>query len=457
MSEFVGSVHTFLRDDTINAKALCQDQRISLDGQLGPHWTQGESLRFTTSLRAGDELKISIREFRPTPTPSHPVVESFHVPYYDAEFSFSPVSSHASFLTETKIIILNVRDSNILLHTETTQGSYCCPSGVFSPDGCFFACRALYRDIHVWKNTPTGYIPWSTFRPRIICDNLSFSPASTSILTRGPDGIQLSRPDNLASPPAASEAEPRLALGSHLVTSSTVGTWIATARIGGHTITILDSPSGSPRHSIDTGFKIHDIKLVHDSILVLGIRKLAKWDIEPDGARKVDGEILHPMGHYRLILSGDGARIAGVGENILMYDVKSQQLIRRCKAPRYGAYGVRFSHCGSKLCFWPVSYLTKPGDLSGYFTEVEIDGEQFANTAVQVLPDGWSFFACLPSRDGFRIGRGGRWVEDSRGRKLLWLPPNWKVRYPQDAVWEGNLLALVDCRHKEPIVIQVEP
>lgn len=457
MSELVGKVHNFLRDDTLDAEALCEDQRISLGGELGPYWTHQGSLRFTISLQAGDELEISIREFRPTPTPSHPVVELFHVPYYDGEFSFSPVSFHASFLTQTKIIILNVRDSNILLHTETTQESYCSPSGVFSPDGCFFACRALWRYVYVWKNTPAGYIPWSTIRPRIICDRLSFSPTATSILTRGPDGIQLSRPDNCASPPVVGEAEPGLAPDSHLVTSSAVGTWIATARKGGHIITILDSLSGTLRHSFDTGFKIHDMKLVHNSVLVLGIRKLAKWDIGPDGARKVDGEILHPMGHHRLVLSNDGARIAGVGENILMYDAKSQQLISRRKAPRYGAYGVRFSPCGSKLCFWPVSYLTELGDLSGHFTEVEIDGEQFASTTVHNLRDGWSFFACLSSRDGFRIGRGGRWVEDSGGRKLLWLPPNWKVRYPQDAIWEGNFLGLVDCRHKEPIVIQLEP
>ena len=259
--------HTLLEDDTLDSDdtlgfgPLHRLPRASKDWEPGPHWFREGSLRFTTSLKTGDNLEISIREFRPTSTPSHPVVESFRVPYHEGEFSFAPVSFHASFITNTEVIILDVRDSNTLLHTEAPEESYY-SEGLFSSDGCFFACETQRCDISVWKNTPAGYIPWSTVRPRSPCVGFSFSPTSTSILTWGPGGIQLLRPDNCASPLVPYVKEPDPQGNNHLVASYMRGTCIATARQCSRSVTIIDSLSGTPLHSIDTGSNIQDIKLV---------------------------------------------------------------------------------------------------------------------------------------------------------------------------------------------------
>ena len=451
--EFAGRVHT-LRDGTFNA--------IALEGgeEVGPHWTHEGSLYFATTLYTGDNYAIRIREFQPTSTPSYPVIKEFQVAYPGGEFSFSPTSFHASFVTERKVVILDVRDSNTLLHTEAIQTSYHYSPGLFSPNGCFFACETLRRDIAVWKNSPDGYIPWSTVPPRLPCEGFSFSPTATSILTWGSDGIQLLRPDNRVSPPAPDTTEPNR--DNHLVTSSIDGKRIATTRYGGRVIIILDSALGTKRHSIDVGSGIQDMRLVSNAILVLGEHRLARWNFETDGGKEVevDSGILTDLGPVRhLALSNDGARIACIRNKLLMYDLKSQRIIGShvVQTIRSGVEGVRFSPCGSKLWFWSVVSDHRPGYTFGYLFQVDIEGGHFASSRVHGLEDGWSLLALFQSRDGFRIGRGGRWVEDSGGRKLFWLPPNWRVKDARHVIWEGNLLAFVDGRHREPIIIHFQP
>ena len=405
MCEFAGRVRTFLRDDAPDAVTVCEDQQIP----RGPHWTHEGSLRFATSLKAGHGLAISIREYRPTQTPSHPVVELFHAPYQDGKFSFSPASFHASFVTPTKVTILDVRDSNTLLHTETTQEPYEYSPGFFSPDGRLFACRTPRRDIRVWKNTPDGCIPWSILRPRLPCKGFSFSPATTSILTWGPDGIQLLHPDNHVSPPTPNTIEPDLRRDNHLVTSSTDGTWIATARQGGRIATILDSLSGTLRHSIHAGSQIQDMRFTHNTLLVLCEHSLTRWSAEVDGAREVEvySGILASLGDVRHhTLSNDGTQIACVKDGsyrsdaLLVYDVRSRRIVRGCATPivRAGSKGVRFFPCGSKLWFWSVRHGTRPGhplDAGVHVTQLEIEGGYFSSDTAHGLEDGWSLFASL--------------------------------------------------------------
>ena len=462
MSEFAGRVHTFLKDDTLDPRALAEDQRIP-EG-VASSWVREGSLYFATGLRIGDEFGISIHEFRPTSTPSHPVVDSFHVPYHAQEFSFSPVSSHASFVAHPNVIILDVRDSTTLLRIEDTEESYY-PPGLFSPDGYFFACRTGMDDICVWKNTAAGYTLWSTLRPQSLLW-FSFSPTAPSILIWGPTGVQSLRLDNRVDPLTPEIATRCFLRRNHLVTISLDGTRIATARREGRIITILDPLSGTPQNTIDAGLQIQDMKLVHNAIVVLGKWKLVRWKLKTDSAGKaeVDSKVPIDLGLVeRLTLSNDGSRIACVRNKFLMYDVESDQIIGSYRPPKtFGPVkGVRFSRCGSKLWFWSVTYdqsFDYPSIEDGHVLQVEIEGGRFASSSAHDLKDEWSSLDFLRSCDGFRIGRGSRWVEDSAGRKLFWLPPSWRAGKVDEVVWEGNFLALVDgCVRDEPIIIQFQP
>jgi len=154
----------FCAHDVLNGTQSCEGKLLpSTSHQLGAKWAYGESLQFAIT---DGKFAIHIQELQPTSDPSVTVVKSFPVPPHKGEFSFSPVSFHASFVTKRSIVILNVQGPRMLFHTTSTQPLYA-PPGHFSPDGSFFACGTLENRIHLWKNIPPNYIPWCTHQPRI--------------------------------------------------------------------------------------------------------------------------------------------------------------------------------------------------------------------------------------------------------------------------------------------------
>ena len=58
---------------------------------------------------------------------------------------------------------------------------------------------------------------------------------------------------------------------------------------------------------------------------------------------------------------------------------------------------------------------------------------------------------------GCCIGLGSGWIEDAGGKKLLWLPPNWRVRYWWEVTFHGKFLALVGRHHPVPVIIEFQP
>ena len=51
---------------------------------------------------------------------------------------------------------------------------------------------------------------------------------------------------------------------------------------------------------------------------------------------------------------------------------------------------------------------------------------------------------------------GCQWVEDSRGNKLIWLPPSWRVEKVEDVRCDGNFLALVSGYCLGPAIIKFQ-
>ena len=169
----------------------------SYNHQLGACWDHNGSLQFAESFRADGQPTIDICEFQPAS--NHPLflVTSFPVLPRDGKFSFSLGSYHASFVTETEVVILDVRNSKTLFQTKVAFPLYV-PPGRFSPDGRFFACGTLKNKICVWENVSAGYIPWSSLRPQLPSRGFAFSTVTTSILSWGSEGIELLHPDNSA-------------------------------------------------------------------------------------------------------------------------------------------------------------------------------------------------------------------------------------------------------------------
>ena len=447
--------------DGLKGTQICEGEIMpSWDYRLGARWTHGESLRFATSSESDGQLTIDIRELRQASFSPHATVESFTVPRHDGEFSFSPVSFHASFVTESAVVILNVRDSKSLLHTKAV--GLLSPPGRFSPDGGFFACNTLEHEICVWKNTPTSYVPWSSLKPRLPFEGFSFSPTAVSVLTWGLEGIQLLDPDNRLNSPSPDKTH---LTGIHLVAHSVGGTRIATARREDGVVTILDPLSGTPLRSINTDMRIRDIKIFGDTIFVADGYKFVGWNLEPEGI--ADGACISgkatvdetltigaPMEHVEV--SNDCSRIAFVDkEKVSLYDVQARRIL--CRYLTHDSVtDIRFSPDGRQLCLITNRHAHyRNQDIAHHLVKLKIMEDQCIMTA-ELLRDGWPWVGHF-STHGCHIGNGSEWVTDSRGSKLLWLPPNWRTQRWQDVRWNGNFLTFVGAHHPEPIIIEFVP
>jgi hypothetical protein len=182
------SKYVFSTYNPLTGTCLCKGTLLSPSGLcLGPQWAHKESFQFATSLRTDGELVVNIYEVQETSNPPLSLVQSFTMLPHNGIFSFSPISFHASFVSETEVVILDVQDSKILFHTKEDQELYT-PPGQFSPDGSSFACKTSQQEIHVWKNTPIGYVPWSHLKPRSPFVDFSFSPTMNSIVAWSPRG-----------------------------------------------------------------------------------------------------------------------------------------------------------------------------------------------------------------------------------------------------------------------------
>ena len=462
---------TFRTYNALNGALLYKGESpLQSYGWLDVDQEHRESFRFASIGSNDGKPAININQLQPSSTPPCRIVESFIVPHHRCglevpfkfghHFAFSLASFHASILTGAEITVLDVRDSKILLRTEAPGGLLW--QGRFSPDGAFFAVRrGPEHSIRVWKNTSAGYTPWSCLKHRLPFVSFSFSPNGISTLAWSREGVQLL--DNHTHIPSPNKTTPSHSGQDHRVAYSKDGTWIATARRGDNAITVLDALSGTPQRSITTATPILDIGIVGNTVIMAKECGLVRWDPEMGktvhtafGALPVETAVAdtRPDLLKHFTLSTDCSWIAFyLDETIFLYDILDQRLYKYAMAMGEWVGDIRCAPHGRQLCFLLLRGRIRDRDRT--LTEMV---EQWR--IVDVTKE---FMEGERSRDGlFRlhgccIGLGSEWIEDSGGKKLLWLSPNWRVKDYWRARFDGNFLALVEGRHPAPMIIAFQP
>ena len=393
------------------------------------------------------------------------MLSSFPIPPQDGEFYFSLVSFHASFVTQGGAIVLDIQDSRILLQTQFVQ-EYGIKQGQFSPDGRFFACGTSEDKIRIWQNTPTGYLPWRTLRPRLPFRGLLFSPTAFSISCCDSGGIQLFQPGNDPGPLPPTKVDPHHKCQSHLVAWSTDWVHIAMAKEGSNIVTILNSSSGNPQ-LISTDMEVQDIKIVDNTLFVVDRCRLVCWELEAGGAedsghcaRRVVVETLgiHPDAR-QLTLSHDCSQVAFTRDGtVFPHDLRApgpianyvsadRVLDLQFSPDQYQLWllteqlGKVKSHpAGGESCTVNYHLLELAIMESGGFGDVVSESLATRQSWADLSSHGCSI--------------RGSWVKDPKGSKLLWLPPNWRSQNQRDVKWNGNFLSLGEGHHPEPVIIQ---
>ena len=450
--------------DIFNGTQLFSGRTEIWDHGLGTHWAHGDTLLSAMCSWTGHHSIVNIHEFQPTSTPPLQILSSFSIPHQWGEFSFSPVSFHASFYTGEKMVILDVQDSKLLLQddvdTKIVQSQE-----QFSPDGHFFAYRKSMYEISVWQNTPTGYMPWSSLRSRLYIWRFSWSPASTSILCWDDDGIELLCPSSCLNPLSLSKTRRMNRPQNHLVAYSADQVHIVMAQQCESIIMVLNHHLGTLQQLIDTGLQIWDIKIVNDTIFAVDEHMLVSWDFKASGIAHsthdtkkmvhglLDLSVFPGADEHQshLILSHDCSQIVvstSDPHKTYLFDMKTWKGFST-ETDDWNL-GMRFSLDGHQLWFRVgTSYYFVKLEVQGNWNS--LNGEDWI-TLEATKGNGELLFNY--SSHGYSCDIDSKWIVDPQGRNILWLPPNWRFSDWDDARWDGNFLALLHRHHPEPIIIE---
>jgi len=440
-------------------------------------WVYKDALQVAAVINTPGKLVLNINELQSTSTNPLHQHSSFHLlppsgnlPYIQ-NTSFSPVSFHISIITSTEVIILNAKDSKLLFQTKVNEVDL---KGEFSPNGHFFALFGL-EGVYVCHNTPTGYVLWSSFRAQFLVEAL-WSPTSVSVLCWGGLAIQVFHTDNSFHLPPPDDNGAGFQGGDHIIAHFTDGIHIATARQQGSVITVLNCRSGTTLQFINADMEIWDIKVIDNTIFAVNPHKLASWKLEVGAmaysaysARRV--VIDATVGYLtHLLLSNDCSQIAFASDaRVFLYDVETQRILKSINWD-VAFMGMWFSPDGHKLWLTRNSWLTSRGHefMELYMTADWATAEgsfKLGGSRQYGLYNEWDgldidsliWSANLVSPHGCYVCINSQWVTDSRGRKLLWLPPPWRIRKGWEMRWDDNFLILLHDHHPVPIIIEFQP
>ena len=414
-------------------------------------WTHGESLRFVTV----KPRSITIWEIGFTS--KHTLTEIGALPAPDVgyrECLFLPNFSRLAFILGEAVLVWDARDSKFLLNFVGSDS----PVGLsFSSDGHFFACGARSQEIHLWKESPTGYdlhrklAPGADIRPHL-------SPDGESIITYGIDQVQLSRTTDPISPPSSVPTQPAKQT-QFVLAFSPDKSFITTGRLGENIATIVDLKSGDPRLIVDTGMKICGLGVTGDTVIVVGEGKIITWNL-PAGDRVLDAKanvhdsvrttaFNHPPPPPKSLLSASISPdfnhfvITRGYWGLEIYDVST------------GKHIVSIA----KHAPWP--WFTRDG-REFWCSRAPSDGNRIirgeGSDIIGLEPVQWlgrpSGGCPWESSHGRSVTDDG-WILDSRKKRVMWLPHHWRNSGIYQ-IWDGRFLALFNPRLPEPIIIELD-
>ena len=415
------------------------------DGKLiCPIWTHDEYLRFAT-IHPGS-ITIWEVEF----TLKHPPtqVESFPIPdevVHGRGFLFLPVLYRLAFTLEDTIQVLDVKTSKLLF--EVKQRFEYPPACSFSYDGHFFAFATATDEIHVWKESPVGYVLHKKSTPPLL-NNLPWlhlSPNGRSIVFPLDGTINLWHTrDQIPSPPASPNEE--RSADHFILTFSPDEKSAAFAHFCGKVVTILDLKSGNSRLTIDTGMKVECLGVAEDTVIVVDQERIVTWNLP----------------------GGDRAFNAGINDSVrsVILDRSLSEGFTQTLSPHLNFFAVTRSlesgytleiydvHTGTRIASITPSWLdllsfTQDGREIWTWDDLEYVGWEIIKDdesgGMELKPlEETSRPSGMPpwqSHHGYEVTDDG-WVLSPTRKRLLWLPHRWREDRKECKLWSRRFLGL---------------
>ena len=428
---------------------------------IDPIWTHDEHLQFATI-----DLK-SIRIWQSPFTLEHPPVEvaSFPVPdgITDAnDLLFLPSLSRLAFVLGDTIQVWDVKVAELLLKSELTPDPdrWLPAQSSFSSDGCFFAHAISDEGVHIWKESPAGYLPYQQLpffahRSEVAPQ---FSPNTESIIISLRSKIhRLHTRDQVSSLPGVSIEDSNR--NDFTLGFSPDENFVAFARKRESTVTVIGLKPGEQKWNADVGLEIGCVGMARSTVIVVGGDSIVTWNL-PGGDRTFNASI------------NDIVRTTILGPSLPSHNLGT---------PRYMSISpdlsrVVVTRTSGSYCSLEVDDVSTGSRLASISTEHSLLRPQFTRYGREVWADRGGLFGkqceiIEDSKSGaieLKLRRSeGQWRESSRGyvvtdggwvlshsqKRLLWLPHRWRSE-ELDRGWGGQFLGLLHCGLSEVVVLE---
>jgi hypothetical protein len=437
-----------------DAASTTKLRSMTIQSESEPHcWAYNESFRIVSTAQGHKGWTISIFEIGHTLTR----IESFPFQFKYPFQAFSPTTYRVLVTTtqdhhrDYKLIVLAIQDSNILLET---AGSYWYPT--FSPDASLLAA---FTEGHllVWRCTSGHYTQWREFQQTAM--PLQFSPNLSSIMGCDSALLHILHLDYISGTlpknpvPAGTSGKPKDAY-------SPGTTYIATTRSGESVVTItsLYSQTHSPSRLIKTEFKISEIVLTGNVLLVKGPDSVVAWLLTEEGI--VDGVF--------------GNRTADHSDSVWTISPQQERdpgflsrLLRQDRGGNNGDEHLEFSNSDG------IAAIRRRNGLQAHIYNAETGEIVEPGKAPLNRKRTWYRFhnahrddCDLYHHDLFKHHtspesnwpvsqstlRDG-WVKDTEGRHRMWLHPRWRS-VGNDVTWLDRVTTLRLKNSSELVVIK---
>ena len=438
-------------------------------------WAHGESLWFATNNGTG----ITIWGVKFTPGATCTEIETLSIPedviggtlfcsggLSHVQQAQSPLTSYrlARYNKAThSLLVWGIQDSKYLLqHVDIDEIS----SMTFSSSGFFFACSTRRGEVYLWRETVTGY----TFHAKLpaITQNsqLLLSPNGRSIIAFRNSAVQLWHTKDIATSSSGILTQVPYHTGDFLLEFLPDRALVVIMWLKGDTVTVLDLNSGLLQLTIKTSMKNYGLRVVGNTIVVIGERDAITWSLvgvnfSPDSKMSVGDSIQTKIFEYNSSLkpmitaaiSLDLCYIAILRKSIstlrlYIYDAPAGQYLTSRTVD--GESPLWFTPGSPKIC----STLRGKGAVVVNITEDgHLQGDQTVTPEALIEDRSWGCPWRISS--GYQVTNDG-WILGADRKRLLMLPPSWQSCVEQQ-VWNGNFFALLHSSLPEPVIVELEP
>jgi len=431
--------------------------------------TYGEFLQFAT--RSTTTITIWEVGFTSGTTPMK--VETLTIPdndegvhgaprpfHFRSSLRLLPAPRRLVLISADAVQVWDGRGSERLLH----HRDFTFEEMTFSSGGHFFAC-SFGSDVYLWKESPTLFALHAVLASSTDDPSPLLSPNGESIVVFGDRTIRLWRTKSLITPPSSTPTQAPRRAGDFILDFSPDLTLAVVLAQDGKTFMVLNLESGVPQLTIDTSMEVRGLRVIGNSVVVIGDRAVITWnlpagDCVPDarvGLR--DSSRTINLGGWRYLSVG-GASISPDSRHIAIISGQSLQSLSIHNASTGEHLGqtsidgttpgttVWFSPDGCDVwCVRDSSEARRVRRVSGGQKTLEVLESEWRTVDVEGYP--WR------SSHGYQVTTDW-WILGPDRKRLLMLPPPFQS-HAVHRVWKGRFLALLHSALSEPVILELDP